>query len=170
MRRPSLFQLEKPNRMKKEGEMAYKGRAEKRYTAAEMAGEERVTDSAGRAWRIRVFPIGRLEEFYGALADMWVSPVAGGAWAVFLQKTLMAAEPGLWARARRAMGLPDYSARSLSKMLTLKDAKELRDRAVEANLDICHDEFAARCAELVKKKSGLAGKDEEEPPGPTGEI
>ncbi len=149
--------------------MAYKGRAEKRYTAAEMAGEERVADTAGRTWRIRVFPIGRLEEFYGALADMWVSPAAG-AWAVFLQKTLMAAEPGLWERARRAMGLPDYSARSLSRMLTLKDARELRDRAVEANLDIGYDEFAARCAELVKKKSGRAGKDEEETPGPTGEI
>ncbi len=149
--------------------MAYKGRAEKKYTAAEMAGEERVADSAGRAWRIRMFPIGRLEEFYGALADMWVSPGAG-AWAVFLQKTLMAAEPGLWARARRAMGLPDYSARTLSRMLTLKDAKQLRDRAVEANLDIDHEEFAARCAELVKKKSGRAGKDEAGTPGPTGET
>ncbi len=149
--------------------MAYKGRTEKRYTAAEMAGEERVADSAGRAWRIRVFPIGRLEEFYGALADMWTTPGAG-AWAVFLQKTLMAAEPGMWARARRAMGLPDYSARSLSRMLTLKDARELRDRAVEANLDICHDEFAARCAELVKKKSGRSEGDGMLASGPTGET
>jgi hypothetical protein len=144
-------------------------KADKRYSAAEMGGEERVVDSAGRVWRIRVFPIGRLEKFYGALADMWVSPGAG-AWAVFLQKALEAAEPGLWARARRALGLPEYSARTLSRMLTLKDAKELRDRVVEANLDIDYDGFAARCAELVKKKSGRAGKEAQETAERTGET
>ena len=128
-------------------EMENRGR-----TLEEMSGRETVRDSRGREWLIRVFPLGELDRFHGALAEIWMDP-GPGAWARFFRKTLMSPEPGLLVRLRRALGLPDFTTRAVAGLIPLRDARGLRDRVVRANLDMGYEEFAARCEELLKKKS-----------------
>jgi len=133
--------------------MAYKPVERKIYALGEMSGDERAMDSRGREWAVRVYTLGELNRFYAALAPLLIRPCAG-TWLRFLQATLRSASPDARVRLRRALGLPDFSARMLARSLTMRDAIALRERIVRANLDVGFDEFAARCAEIVKKKSG----------------
>ncbi len=131
--------------------MAYKPVERKTYTLNEMAGDERAMDSRGREWVVRVYALGELNRFQAALAPLLIRPCAG-TWLRFLQATLRSPEPDARVRLRRALGLPDFSACRLARTLTMRDAVALRERIVRANLDVGFEEFAARCAEIVKKK------------------
>lgn len=132
--------------------MAYKPVERKTFTLNEIAGNETVTDSRGREWAVRVYTLGGLSRFHAALAPLLIKPCTE-TWLRFLQATLRSAEPDARVRVRRALGLPDFSARRLARTLTMRDAVALRERIVRANLDVGFDEFAERCAEIVKKKS-----------------
>ncbi len=132
------------------------------YSLEDLGRESRFTDGAGREWLIRVFTLGGLGRFYALLARAWMKP-SGAGWVRFFQSVLRHPEPGFAVRARRLLGLPDFSAGRIARRLTAVDARELRDRVMRANLDMGYDEFAAACLESLKKKSARNGTDGAKP-------
>jgi len=136
--------------------MGYKPVERKGYSLNEMAGNETAADSRGRVWGIRVYTLGELDRFHAALTPLMIRPSVK-TWTRFLQAGLRETAPGLRERLRRAAGLPECSARRVSRAFTLKDAAAARERIVRANLDTSYGEFAARVAEIVKKKAMNAG-------------
>ena len=136
--------------------MGYKPIEIKKHSLNEIAGNETVTDSRGRAWGIRVYTLGELDRFHAVLTPLMMKPCVNS-WARFLQANLRAISPGLWVRLRRAAGLPDCSARRLARCFTIKGAAEARDMIVRANLDMSYEQFASRCIEIVKKKTIESG-------------
>lgn len=131
--------------------MAYKPFARQGYSLEEMSGAETFTDSRGREWRIRVHSLAELHRFQNPLARLWMYPGARS-WMKFFQESLMDPSPGLYVRVRRAMGLPDFSAKEIGRAFGMREARELRDRIVRANLDMGYEDFVSRCGELLKKK------------------
>jgi hypothetical protein len=148
--------------------MGYKPVEKRKYTMEEMAGSEVFVDSRGREWGVRVYTLAELTRFQRLLTGMLLDPCARRlVW--FFRHSLVERAPGLRVRARRAMGLPDFSVREISRAFGVSEARELRDRIVRANMDMGFDEFVSRCEESVKKKivppDEEAGPEESRPDG-----
>jgi len=132
--------------------MGYMSKDEKTKTLDQVAGAELIDRPGGGEWKIKVFTLGELWKFHRVLADVMTDPRAAS-WIRFFQLSLEDPAPGPWVKLRRALGLPDFRAGTLARQIPARRAKEVRDRIVQANLDMTFDEFAAMCEENVKKKT-----------------
>lgn len=131
--------------------MGYKPIKKEIRTLNEMSGVEFAELSSGRKVLVRVHTLGTLWKFQEKLSRAALNATAEEVTS-FFQYSLWSAEEGFMVKARRALGLPDFSARTIRREVSADDVKVLISRIVEANLGVTFEEYAAGCVERIKKK------------------
>lgn len=110
---------------------------------AQVAGTVVFTDPRGRAWGIKTFRIGEMDYFQRELMDaiLRIEVVDNiktrVLWGMFVQKCIVCADlyVGIKVKIRRALGLPDYSLRTIVKNLIERVPPTVVNTIIEANLD-----------------------------------
>jgi hypothetical protein len=133
--------------------MAYrKPSARKSRTLDELAGNEKFTDKQGRVWRVRVFPLGKLDRVNYHFDRYSAEGGSYRAQAALMSAFLLDPCPDWFIHARRLLGLPDYSSRGMGKVFFAPDVESAIDAICKANFDMTLDELVERALKNAKER------------------